>query len=130
MTFDNEHMLRDFARLLREARPIPAHTAVTVLDEAAAELADLRAENARLNAMRQHCERCGGDYLATGVETGCPCALRARVAEATVQLARRMWLIENGERVFGTLWREATQTDIDVAMGRPSASAGAVHDAG
>lgn len=93
MTFDNEHMLRDFARLLREARPIPAHTAVTVLDEAAAELADLRAENARLNAMRQHCERCGGDYLATGVETGCPCALRAE----NIALHERVAALESPE---------------------------------
>jgi hypothetical protein len=48
----------------------------------AAELAALRAENAKLNAMRAHCERCGADYLATGVEAGCPCILRAQRDEA------------------------------------------------
>ncbi|KKN78954.1 hypothetical protein LCGC14_0344300 [marine sediment metagenome] len=29
----------------------------------------------RLNKMRTHCENCGGDYLATGLEVGCPCLL-------------------------------------------------------
>lgn len=37
------------------------------------ELAEAREELARLNKMRTHCERCGGDYMATGVEVGCPC---------------------------------------------------------
>lgn len=41
------------------------------------ELKKIEAENARLNKMRLHCEHCGGDYLATGIETGCPCKLRA-----------------------------------------------------
>jgi superfamily I DNA and RNA helicase len=48
------------------------------------------AEIERLNKMRTHCENCGGDYLATGLEVGCPCLLnkeierlRARLGEIT-----------------------------------------------
>jgi hypothetical protein len=44
-----------------------------------AHIDDQTAEIARLNAMRTHCPDCGGDYMATGVEVGCPCKLRAEV---------------------------------------------------
>lgn len=37
--------------------------------------AKLRNEVQRLNSMRTHCVDCGADYMATGVETGCPCKL-------------------------------------------------------
>ena len=41
------------------------------------ELTEARAEIERLNKMRTHCENCGGDYVATGLEVGCPCLLKA-----------------------------------------------------
>ena len=41
------------------------------------ELTEARAEIERLNKMRTHCENCGGDYMATGLEAGCPCLLKA-----------------------------------------------------
>jgi hypothetical protein len=34
---------------------------------------ELLAENDHLNRMRVHCPDCGGDYLGTGLELGCPC---------------------------------------------------------
>ena len=48
------------------------------------------AEIARLTKMRTHCSNCGGDYLATGVEVGCPCLVlaRAEAAEAALKEAR------------------------------------------
>ena len=44
------------------------------------------AEVARLDAMRTHCEHCGADYLATGIEAGCPCRLVAEVARLRAAL--------------------------------------------
>ena len=41
------------------------------------QLTEARAEIERLNKMRTHCENCGGDYVATGLEVGCPCLLKA-----------------------------------------------------
>ncbi len=45
--------------------------------ERAKEIERLKAENERLNKMREHCENCGADYMATGIEAGCPCLLKA-----------------------------------------------------
>jgi hypothetical protein len=45
------------------------------------ECARLQAEVERLRKLMVHCDRCGGDYAQTGVETGCPCVLRAELAE-------------------------------------------------
>lgn len=42
-------------------------------------IADLQAEIERLNKMRAHCPDCGADFMATGIEAGCPCKLRAEV---------------------------------------------------
>ena len=39
-------------------------------------------ENARLNKMRTHCENCGADYMATGIESCCPCQLQKQLHEA------------------------------------------------
>lgn len=55
---------------------------------------DLAATVETLNRLRVHCERCGADYLATGVEAGCPCQLAAITAErdnlaARLELARK-----------------------------------------
>jgi len=54
------------------------------LQQAIAEIRRLRADNARLNKARVHCEHCGADYLATGVEAGCPCKLKAEIERITV----------------------------------------------
>lgn len=35
-----------------------------------------------IDQLRAHCEHCGGDYMATGIETGCPCQLKAKLAAA------------------------------------------------
>ena len=43
------------------------------------QLAEAEAKVESLNKMRTHCENCGGDYLATGLELGCPCLLEARL---------------------------------------------------
>lgn len=32
----------------------------------------------RLRKMKTHCENCGADYLATGIEAGCPCVITAQ----------------------------------------------------
>lgn len=56
------------------------------LDELEQETQSLRQENEKLNAMRTHCPDCGWDYVATGVETGCPCRLKDRVAELEAEL--------------------------------------------
>lgn len=89
------------------------------------------------------CTRCGALTLAQCTCLGLPSAeetitrLRERVAEleetklkcgtllhelmqrldsAKRDEARWVWLIVNGERCFGTLWRDATIGDIDAAM--------------
>lgn len=46
------------------------------------------AEIARLTKMRTHCSNCGGDYLATGVEVGCPCLVLARAEAAEAALTK------------------------------------------
>ena len=40
------------------------------------------AEITRLNKMRVHCENCGADYMATGIEAGCSCRLQAQLTSA------------------------------------------------
>ena len=57
-------------------------------------LAEKDAETAKLNAMRTHCPDCGGDYMATGIEAGCPCKLQTRVAELYAALAKKNAEIE------------------------------------
>ena len=42
--------------------------------------------------------------------------LRERLAKAERDAARYRWNVINGERVFGSLWREASIADIDVMM--------------
>ena len=42
-----------------------------------ARLAAVEAERDALERLRVHCEHCGADYAATGVEAGCPCLVRA-----------------------------------------------------
>lgn len=59
-----------------------------VLTDCGNELARLREENERLNNLMVHCENCGGDYAATGLEVGCSCLLLARVAELEDLLRR------------------------------------------
>lgn len=47
----------------------------------------------RLNAMRTHCEHCGADYLATGIEAGCPCRLVQEIQDLRTErdtLARQL----------------------------------------
>lgn len=58
-------------------------------------------------------------------------ALRDRLRNANVrtldleaQVERLEWLIANGEQAFGTLWRDATEADIDTYRHGASASAG------
>lgn len=46
-------------------------------DEWKARAEKAEAENSRLNRSRVHCENCGADYIATGIEAGCPCRLQA-----------------------------------------------------
>lgn len=41
--------------------------------------------------------------------------LRRELAEAQRDAERHRWLVLHGERVFGTLWRDATMADIDAA---------------
>lgn len=42
--------------------------------------------------------------------------LQAALGKGTMHVARLMWLVENGERAFGTMWRDATAKDIEAAM--------------
>jgi len=51
----------------------------------------LEAECKRLNKMRTHCEKCGADYMATGIETGCPCLLKAENAALRALLLDLKW---------------------------------------
>jgi len=53
----------------------------------------LEVEVERLNKMRVHCTRCGADYLATGVEAGCPCALQSEVERL------RAMVLDQGKRM-------------------------------
>lgn len=60
-------------------------------------LAALRAKDAeieRLNKMRTHCENCGADYVAMGLEAGCPCKLKAENASLKAQLEQRNSLLD------------------------------------
>lgn len=52
-----------------------------------AEIAALKLEVERLNKMRTHCENCGADYMATGLEAGCPCKLKAENAALKEKVA-------------------------------------------
>ena len=56
----------------------------------------LREEVERLNKMRVHCPDCGGDYMQTGIETGCPCRLRAEVERLREihTMATMLWELE------------------------------------
>lgn len=56
--------------------------------------------------------------LQGGHRTSCPSQW---VDDVIADLERLQWLIANGERHFGTLWREATAADIDAARGVHSA---------
>lgn len=51
----------------------------------------LQQEVATLNAMRTHCPDCGADYMATGIEAGCPCKLK-RENERLKAMLRRIKL--------------------------------------
>lgn len=96
-----ELALSEFSEVGAKAWKEP-HEVVYVHAKDADTIADLRAQLAaaqaeveRLNKMRTHCDNCGADYLATGVEAGCPCLtmrlkdeverLRAQVAELEEQ---------------------------------------------
>ena len=64
----------------------------------------LYAEVERLNKMRTHCENCGADYMATGIEAGCPCLLKAENERlegkdtlARVQQEQVTWVKHNFE---------------------------------
>lgn len=46
------------------------------------------AEIERLNKMRTHCENCGADYMATGIEAGCSCKLAAENTSLKEQVER------------------------------------------
>ncbi len=46
------------------------------------------AEIERLNKMRTHCENCGADYMATGIEAGCPCKLAVENTSLKAQVER------------------------------------------
>ena len=50
-------------------------------------------------------------------------ALRERLAELESDDKRMTWLIQNGERIFGSLWREASKRDIDAEMQAPDSAA-------
>lgn len=52
-------------------------------------LAAKDAEIARLTALRLHCDRCGADYAATGIEAGCPCQLTELLRSAHAIAERR-----------------------------------------
>ena len=45
------------------------------------DIEELQARVDELEKMCVHCENCGADYVATGLEAGCPCLLIARVKE-------------------------------------------------
>ena len=67
------------------------------------------------------CNYCGFADTQTGPRNCCRAAqdydaLAARLAEAEWDGDRLAWLVVNGERVFGTLWRGACKADIDAAM--------------
>lgn len=49
------------------------------IGECVDEIDRLEAQLAALEAMRTHCTRCGADYVATGIEAGCPCLLQAKL---------------------------------------------------
>lgn len=69
----------------------------TKLLRAEGRIAELEQQLAKLNAMRTHCEDCGADYVATGVEAGCPCKLKARIAELERENAVKRAEIERME---------------------------------
>ena len=45
------------------------------------EKANWKALAEELEKLKVHCENCGADYIATGLEAGCPCLLIARIKE-------------------------------------------------
>ena len=61
-------------------------------------IAALESQIKMLEAMRTHCENCGGDYMATGIEAGCPCLLKAQVKTLQDALLDRI-ATENGNDV-------------------------------
>lgn len=79
--------------------------------DADALIAALEAENARLRRLMVHCENCGADYAATGIEAGCPCAWRER-AEAAERERDEAILATQRER-SGRLEAEARARDLE-----------------
>ena len=68
-----------------------------------------------MNKMRVHCEHCGADYLATGLEARCPCLLIEEIDKQELD-KRELWIallfaqtvgdrIIIGQRILGT-WPE------------------------
>lgn len=57
-------------------------------------IAELEAELDRLNKMRVHCGYCGADYMATGIEAGCPCRITAERDRLQADVKR---LVEAGK---------------------------------
>jgi len=66
------------------------HTPEECREEAVRRSLEEGSRVAHLERLVVHCEHCGADYAATGLEAGCPCLLRARVArlEEAIQIAR------------------------------------------
>ena len=59
-----------------------------LIDALAERIAKQDAEIERLNKMRTHCENCGADYMATGIEAGCSCKLAAENTSLKEQVER------------------------------------------
>lgn len=56
--------------------------------KAQVQIAEQAGEIEHLNQMRVHCPDCGADYLATGIEAGCPCKLKAEIEHLTEVLQK------------------------------------------
>ena len=86
-----------------------------------ADVARLEAEVATLEKMRIHCERCGADYMATGIEAGCPCLLltKLKAQEEALERACKLyctWYDTGQPRMDGAEMAYAMVSAIRVAL--------------
>lgn len=86
-----------------------AHWSIQPKEAAAAALAHID----RLESMRTHCDHCGGDYLATGLETGCTCRIVAERDHLAAELNRR-----DGEVNDCAEWLKDARTERDTLAAR------------
>lgn len=114
------------ARLVRYIERLEEYAEALGCQEVPEQASDLRAalalidalaaEVARLNAMRTHCEHCGGDYLATGLETGCPCRLTARATAAEQRVAELERERDQARALYSTALEQAETYDEQAAL--------------